>query len=263
MTKKKEHSEAFPFIETVPRGRKPRSQGITMVLDKGLGFNQAQDLMEAAEFIDIIKLGWTTPRFFDEDSVKRKIRLYREHNIIVGNGGTMLEVICQQRKLDQFFPYCRSIGFELIEVSNGLYAMPPEEKAQVIKMGKDYGFQVTSEVGRKDPVEDRKMSLQDRVSEARSDLRAGASWVIIEAREGGRSLGIYDDAGMLKEEMACMLASEIGIRNILFEAPEKNQQAGLIVLFGSEINLGNIRPDDVIPLETLRRGMRGDTWGKL
>jgi phosphosulfolactate synthase len=263
MKRAKEHSEAFTFIEIMPRSQKPRTHGLTMVLDKGLGLFQAQDLMEAAEFIDIIKLGWTTPRFVAEGTLKRKISLYRKHDIIVGSGGTMLEIICQQGRLDQFFKYCRQIGLELIEVSNGLLAMTPEEKARIIKSAKDAGFQVASEVGRKDPAEDRKLSLQDRVSEARSDLQAGASWVIIEAREGGRSLGVYDDAGVLKQEMARMLASETGIENIMFEAPEKNQQAGLILLFGSQVNLGNIRPEDVIPLETLRRGMRGDTWGKL
>jgi len=263
MERKKDPSKAFPFLETISREQKPRCRGKTMVLDKGLGLNQAQDLMEAAEFIDIIKLGWTTPRFFAEDSIERKIRLYKEHDIVVGNGGTMLEMIWQQGRLDQFLTYCRGIGFELIEVSNGLFAMTPEEKAQVIKMAKASGFQVTSEVGKKDPAEDRKLSLQDRISEARRDLQAGASWVIIEAREGGRGLGVYDDAGVLKQEMARMLASEIGIERIMFEAPEKNQQASLIMLFGCQVNLGNIRPEDVIPLETLRRGMRGDTWGKL
>lgn len=263
MKRAKDRSEAFTFIEIMPRDQKPRAQGLTMVLDKGLGLYQAQDLMEAAEYIDIIKLGWTTPRFVVEDTLKRKIRLYREHDIIVGSGGTMLEMICQQGRADQFFKYCRQIGLELIEVSNGLLSLTAEEKAQIIRSAKDAGFQATSEVGRKDPAEDRKLSLQDRVSEARSDLQAGARWVIIEAREGGRSLGVYDDAGVLKQEMARRLASETGIENIMFEAPEKNQQAGLILLFGSQVNLGNIRPEDVIPLETLRRGMRGDTWGKL
>ena len=120
-----------------------------------------------------------------------------------------------------------------------------------------------SEVGKKDPAADRLLSLKDRVREAKSDLKAGAHYVIIEAREGGRNLGIYDERGTLKEDMAQYLVEEIGLENLMFEAPEKNQQAELIVLFGPDVNLGNIRTEDVIPLETLRRGIRGDTCGKL
>ncbi len=125
------------------------------------------------------------------------------------------------------------------------------------------GFQVISEVGKKDPAEDIMLSLQDRVAEARSDLAAEAHYVIIEARESGRSLGVYDAKGALKEAFARSLLDKIGSERIMFEAPEKCQQAHLILLFGPEVNLGNIGPEDVIPLETLRRGLRGDTCGKL
>ena len=120
-----------------------------------------------------------------------------------------------------------------------------------------------SEVGKKEPREDIKLSLQERIAEARSDLSAGASRVIIEAREAGKSLGIYDDTGGVKEDIAQSLVQEIGIERIMFEAPEKSQQTYLVLNFGPDVNLGNIRPDDVIPLETLRRGIRGDTFGKL
>ena len=120
-----------------------------------------------------------------------------------------------------------------------------------------------SEVGKKEPLEDNKLSLQERIAEARSDLSAGASRVIIEAREAGKSLGIYDDTGGVKEDIAQSLVREIGSEKIMFEAPEKSQQTYLVLHFGPDVNLGNIRPDDVIPLETLRRGIRGDTFGKL
>jgi phosphosulfolactate synthase len=120
-----------------------------------------------------------------------------------------------------------------------------------------------SEIGRKDPLEDARLSIGERVKEAKCDMAAGASKIIIEAREGGKGLGIYDDRGDVKADMVTSLVKAIGPDNIIFEAPEKNQQTYLILKLGSVVNLGNIRPDDVIPLETLRRGLRGDTLGQV
>ncbi len=253
----------FGFLEVKKRCPKPRDRGLTMVLDRGIGLNHAEDLMEAEEYIDIIKLGWTTPRLLNRDRVIKKIALYKSRGIRVCNGGTLLEIVCLQKKLNEFFDHALDTGIDLIEVSNGAAEISPEEKSEIISMAKERGFSVISEVGKKDPAEDRKLSLDDRVAEALSDIRAGAGYVIIEARESGKDLGIYDEKGSLNRDMAFKLAESIGIDRIMFEAPEKSQQAGLIMMFGSEINLGNIKPDDVIPLETLRRGIRGDTFGKV
>jgi len=255
--------KAFDFIEIVPRIKKPRTKGLTMFLDKGLGFNQARDLMQVASYIDIIKLGWATPRLFSEADIKAKIELYKQNDILVGNGGTFLEIAYRQKKVDPFLNYCRDIGIGLIEVSNGVVPISLDEKAGIIRKANKLGFNVISEIGRKDPVEDRKLFPEVRVEEAKSDLAAGSNYVIIEAREAGKNIGVYDDKGGLKEDMAKYLLNEIGFENIMFEAPEKSQQAGLILLFGADVNLGNIRTEDVIPLETLRRGIRGDTFGKL
>jgi len=258
-----QNKRAFDIIEIIERAEKPRTKGLTMVLDKGLGIYRVQDLILDAPYIDIIKLGWATPRLFCEDIIRKKIELYRKHDIVVGNGGTLLEIAHQQGKIKQFLDYCQEIGLELIEVSNGIIPISTDEKADIIRRANSMGFYVISEVGKKDPAEDRKLSLKDRITEAQSDLDAGAHYVIIEARESGKDLGVYDDKGGLKEDMAKKLVKEIGIENIMFEAPEKSQQAGLILLFGSDVNLGNIKSEDVIPLETLRRGIRGDTCGKL
>jgi len=261
--KKNIEKKAFDFIDIPLRSEKPRSKGIVMVLDKGLGIQQVQSLIPAAPYIDIVKLGWGTPRLFSEDVIREKIALYRKNNIIVGNGGTFLEVAFQQGKVDQFLDYCKDIGLEAIEVSNGVITMPAGAKADIIRKACAQGFFVISEVGKKDPYEDHRLSLQDRINEAKNDMHAGARFIIIEAREGGKSLGVYDETGALKQEMARFLAEKIGIENIMFEAPEKSQQTQLILLFGRDVNLGNIRADDVIPLETLRRGIRGDTFGKM
>lgn len=254
---------AFDIIEILTRSEKPRQKGITMVLDKGLGLYQAEDLMEAAPYIDIIKLGWGTPRLFSEQLIRKKVALYKKNDIYVGNGGTFFEIAYTQKKTDAFFAYARDIGFNLLEISNGVIPLSASDKAEVIRHAKKMGFLVISEVGKKEPDEDRKLTVQERIAEAQSDLKAGAGQVIIEAREGGKSLGIYDEAGGVREDIANSLAQEIGLEKIMFEAPEKNQQAYLIVHFGPDVNLGNIRPDEVIPLETLRRGIRGDTFGRL
>jgi phosphosulfolactate synthase len=254
---------AFEIIDLLARSEKPRQQGLTMVLDKGLGLNQAEDLMEAAAYIDIIKLGWGTPRLFSEKLIHKKVALYKKHDIYVGNGGTLFEISHTQGKTADFFAYARNIGMNIIEISNGVTSLSLAEKARAIQKAKQMGDRVISEVGKKEPSEDVKLSLQERIAEAQSDLQAGASHVIIEAREGGKSLGIYDDKGAVKEDLAQSLLDAIGFEHIMFEAPEKSQQAYLILNFGSDVNLGNIRPDDVVPLETLRRGIRGDTFGKL
>lgn len=258
-----DHTKAFDFIEILPRAEKPRRRGLVMMLDKGLGLHFARDMTAAAQFIDIVKLGWATPRLFPEAFIREKISIYRKNGITVGNGGTLLEIAWQQGKVEQFLGYCKNLGLELIEVSNGIVAIPPREKTDIIRKACAMGFSVISEIGKKEPAEDRRLSLPDRVTEAKRDLDAGAQYVIIEAREGGRNLGVYDEAGGLKEDMARYLAEEIGIENIMFEAPDKSQQAQLILLFGRDVNLGNIRPEDIISLETLRRGIRGDTFGKI
>jgi phosphosulfolactate synthase len=255
--------QSFELITIPARSEKPRTKGLTMVLDKGLGLNQARDLMEAALYIDIIKLGWGTSRLFSEKLIHEKIALYKKHDIHVGTGGTFFEIAHTQGVTEQFFNYTRELGFNLIEISNGTILLSPEIKAAAIMLAHTMGFMVISEVGKKEPLEDHKLTLKERIKEAQSDLKAGAAQVIIEAREGGKSLGIYDDQGVVKEAMAETLVKSIGVENIMFEAPEKSQQTYLILHFGPDVNLGNIRPDDVIPLETLRRGIRGDTFGKM
>jgi len=255
--------QAYELIKIPARSEKPRTKGLTMVLDKGLGMNQAEDLMEGAPYIDIIKLGWGTSRLFSEKVIRTKVNLYKKHNICVGTGGTFFELAHTQGKTEQFFNYCHEIGFNLIEISNGSISLSPQAKSKAIQLARSMGFMVISEVGKKEPLEDDKLTIEERITEAQSDLQAGASQVIIEAREGGKSLGIYDDKGSVKEDMAQTLVKAIGVEKIMFEAPEKSQQAYLILHFGTDVNLGNIRTDDVIPLETLRCGIRGDTFGKV
>ena len=256
--------KAFEMITIPPREEKPRKTGLTTLLDKAMGYSAACDLVDqAADYIDLIKLGWGTTRLLPENILKKKIALYHDNQILVSNGGTILEIAFDQGKVDEFFQSAQEIGLNSIEVSNGVIDIPSQDKHTLIAGAKELGFEVFSEIGKKDPLEDAKLSLKERVEEARRDLSAGASKVIIEARESGKGLGIYDDRGEVRGKMVSQLVSEIGLEHIVFEAPEKNQQVHLILTLGINVNLGNIRPDEVIPLETLRRGLRGDTLGKL
>jgi len=256
--------KTFEMITIPSREEKPRKTGLTTLLDRGMGYHAALDLVEeAADYIDLIKLGWGTARLISEGTLKKKIKLYLDNQIMVSNGGTILEIAYQQGKTTEFFQSAKEIGINSIEVSNGIITINREDKRKLINKAKELGFEVFSEIGRKDPLEDAKLTLEERVEEARSDMAAGASKIIIEAREGGKGLGIYDDEGKVKGEMVTSLVSGIGVENIIFEAPDKSQQVYLILHLGKNVSLGNIRPDDVIPLETLRRGLRGDTLGKL
>jgi phosphosulfolactate synthase len=256
--------KSFEMIAVPPREEKPRKRGLTTLLDRGLGYHAVLDLVEqAADYIDLVKLGWGTARLIPEEVVRKKIALYKDNQIKVSNGGTILEIAYQQGKTTPFFLTAEEIGIDSIEVSNGVVNIPREHKKRLITEARELGFEVFSEIGKKDPGEDAEISLQERIEEAMHDLKAGASKVVIEAREGGKGIGIYDERGGVKEEMVSSLVSEIGVDNIIFEAPEKSQQVYLILHLGANVNLGNIRTDDVIPLETLRRGLRGDTLGKL
>ncbi|BDC35606.1 phosphosulfolactate synthase [Candidatus Methanoliparum sp. LAM-1] len=255
--------KAFDFLDSIDRVEKPRNKGITMVLDKGMGFNAAKDLMEYADYIDIIKLGWGTPRFCSEEKIKERIKLYTKNGILVSNGGTLFEIAHSLNKFDQFLNYAKKIGLTLLEISSGITEISKEDKEKYIKKAKELEFNVFAEIGKKDPEKDIKLTMKQRIDEAKMDIELGVSKIIIEAREGGKGIGVFDQNGNIKEDMVKDLVTGIGLENILFEAPLKNQQVYFILNFGPDVNLGNIRSDDILGLETLRRGFRGDTFGRL
>ncbi|MDC7953273.1 phosphosulfolactate synthase [Liquorilactobacillus mali] len=253
---------AYEFLNKVPHS-KTSSTGLSMILDKGLGLNNASDLVQSAgEYIDFIKFGWGTAATFESDLVIKKNKIYHDNKILTYPGGTLLEIAIQEKKLDLFFKETSHLGFNAIEVSDGSTSLSKKIRDNVIFLAREKGFFVISEVGKKNPLLDHKISIETRVSQIHSDIASGSNFVIIEAREAGKNIGIYDESGNIISQELDILA-EIGTDKLIFEAPLKKQQVDLILKFGPQVNLGNIASTDAISLETLRTGLRGDTVGKV
>lgn len=255
--------KAFEFLLN-KRPEKPRSNGITMVLDKGLGLETASSLMDiSGEYVDYLKFGWGTSIIHDEDIIKAKVEMYKAHDIVPYTGGTLFELAFMNGKLDEFFARAHNLGFPAIEISDGSIELAREDKLESIRKAKDEGFEVLSEVGKKNPLLDKDLSLDERIEFMQEELDAGSSLVIVEAREGGKNIGIFDSSGNAKDDEVDCILSKIDNDRILWEAPNKDQQVYFILKLGNTVNLGNVSSDDITSLETLRQGLRGDTLGKL
>src|SRR3954454_24285056 len=226
--------------------------GLTHVLDKGLGPRAWEDVLEVAgDHISIVKLGWGTAAV--TANLDRKLDVLRGKPVVIG--GTYFEVVYAKDKLDDYKVWLRDLGLTHVEISDGTIDIPRDRKLELIEeFARD--FTVLSEVGSKDSSVE--YTVDEWTTWLREELDAGAWKVITEARETG-SAGIFDSSGGMRTELISDIAGEVGIENVVFEAPTKASQAWFIKQFGPEVNLGNIPPDEVIPLETLRLGLRGDT----
>jgi phosphosulfolactate synthase len=237
------------------RTKHPRTSGLTMVMDKGIGMRQAEDLVETAgDLIDLLKLGFGTS-YINQD-IKKKITLYKKHGIRVYPGGTLFEAFAIRGQFDDFRRYLDKLGFDAAEISDGSMEMEHDEKCEYIRqLSKD--FLVVSEVGSK--IAGLEIPIPQWVSQMKSELEAGSFKVIAEARESG-TVGIYDVHGKANFELISEISNRLPLTQILWEAPQKSQQVWFIKHFGANVNLGNIAPSEIIPLETLRLGLRGDTF---
>ncbi len=255
--------KSFNFL-LKEREEKPRQKGITMVLDKGLGLETAESLMNiSGDYVDYLKFGWGTSIVHEQDIIKDKVAMYKSHNITPYTGGTLFELAYMNDKLEEFFQEAHDLGFEAIEVSDGSTTISHDKKLECIESAKKDGFEVLSEVGKKDPGLDKELSLDERIEYMQYELEAGSSLIIVEAREGGKNIGIYDKAGNAKEDEIDYILDNFDGNKILWEAPNKDQQVFFILKLGNDVNLGNVSTDDITSLETLRRGLRGDTVGKI
>jgi phosphosulfolactate synthase len=255
--------KAFEFLAP-NRLLKPRSIGITMMLDKGMGIKMSEDLMDiSGEYVDFLKFGWGTIALHNQNLIKNKIEMYNSYDVDPYPGGTLFELAYFNNKIPDYFEEAEKIGFTTVEISDGSTEMTTENKLQFISDANERGFKVISEVGKKDPAEDLKLTLEDRVRLINLELEAGADYVLIEAREGGKNIGIFDEKGNVKPEEVDFLVSKTPSKKLIWEAPQKNQQAYFILKLGSNVNLGNIPPEEITALETMRKGLRGDTLGKV
>lgn len=255
--------KSFNFL-LKEREEKPRQKGITMVLDKGLGLETAESLMNiSGDYVDYLKFGWGTSIVHEQELIKDKVKMYKSHNITPYTGGTLFELAYMNDKLEEFFQEAHDLGFEAIEVSDGSTTISHDKKLECIELAKKDGFEVLSEVGKKDPGLDKELSLDERVEYMQNELDSGSSLIIVEAREGGKNIGIYDKSGNAKEDEIDYILDNFNGNKILWEAPNKDQQVFFILKLGNDVNLGNVSTDDITSLETLRRGLRGDTVGKI
>jgi len=226
--------------------------GLTHVIDKGLGPRAWEDVLDTSgAYISIVKLGWGTAAV--TNNLERKLEVLKEKPVVIG--GTYFEAVYTQDKLDEYKQWLNHLGLTHVEISDGTVDIPRERKLELIAdFARD--FTVLSEVGSKDS------SIEYTVDEwtqwLREELAAGAWKVITEAREGGTA-GIFDSEGGMRTELIGDIAMAVGPANVVFEAPSKAAQAWFIKQFGPSVNLGNIPPEEVIPLETLRAGLRADT----
>ena len=242
----------LPFLPT--RTEKPRESGLTMMMDKGLSNRQTEYFIESCgDLMDIVKFGFGTS--YITKNLKVKLAMYKEANIKCYLGGTLFEAFAVRNMFDDYKRLLDELKLEYAEVSDGCIHIPEEQKLEFIsELSKD--FTVLSEVGSK--MDADLLSEEDWVRKMKAELGAGAWKVIAEARESG-TIGIFDKDGKAKQSMISTISEEIGNENVLWEAPQKSQQVWFINQFGANVNLGNIAPHEVIPLETLRLGLRGDT----
>lgn len=237
------------------RTSKPRQKGLTMVMDKGLSLRQVEDFIEVAGVhTDIVKLGWATS--YVTPNLKDKLALYRSAGIPVYFGGTLFEAFAIRNQFEDYQRVLDEFGMEYAEVSDGSMDINHEEKCRYIeKLAKQ--VTVISEVGSKDAT--KIFAPYKWIQLMKAEIEAGSWKVIAEAREGG-NVGIYRGTGEVREGLVDEILTQIPDERIIWEAPQKEQQVWFIKLIGTNVNLGNIAPAEVIPLETIRLGLRGDTF---
>ena len=243
-------------LEQIPeRTEKPREFGFTMAMDKGLSIREVEDFLSmSSEYVDIVKLGWGTS--FVTPKLQEKLQIYKEANIPVYFGGTLFEAFIARNQFDDYRRVIDKYNLTHAEISDGSIELEHERKCEYIRQLSEQ-VTVLSEVGSKDA--DKIIPPYKWINLMQAELDAGAWKVIGEAREGG-NVGLFRSSGEVRSGLVEEILTKIPFEKIIWEAPQKAQQVWFIKLLGANVNLGNIAPNEVIPLETIRLGLRGDTF---
>ena len=245
-------------LKNIPeRSLKPRELGITMVIDKGSSLQECKNLIESSsDYIDFVKFGWTTSNF--SKNLKEKIELFKKANINVYLGGTLFEAFAIRDQFEDYIDILKEYNLKYAEVSDGSISIPHKKKCEYIeKLAKH--FIVFSEIGSKD--EKKIIPPYKWIKQMKAELSAGSWKVIGEARESG-NVGLFRSSGEVRQGLVEEILTEIPTEKILWEAPQKVQQVWFVKLLGQNVNLGNISGNEVISLETIRVGLRGDTFNQ-
>lgn len=233
---------------------------VTMIMDKGLGLRGTVDLVEvAAPYIDYWKLPFGSALLYPERRLREKVSVVRAAGVVVYPGGTAMEIALEQDRLDAFYDWAEAVGMNGVEVSDGTIALDPVRRREAIEEASRRGFTVLTEIGKKqhgsrfDPEEFWRQVADDRA--------AGASHIIVEGRESGRGVGIYDDQGTIDpDQLGRLLSGAEDPARLIWEAPDKEQQVSIIERFGPQVGIGNVPPGEALALECLRQGLRADTF---
>ncbi len=245
----------FNLTQMPERTSRPRTKGMTMVMDKGLSVQEAENFMNVSyPHVDIVKLGFGTS--YVTPTLREKLAVYRKYDMPVYFGGTLFEAFLIRNQFEDYINVCKEYGISYMEVSDGSITIPHAEKCGYIEILTKYGT-VLSEVGSKDAA--HIIPPYQWIELMRNELNAGSTYVIAEAREAG-NVGIYRGTGEVREGLVQEILTQIPEEKILWEAPQKAQQLYFLKLIGCNVNLGNIAPNEVIPLEAMRIGLRGDTF---
>lgn len=245
----------YSLTQIPERPVKPRQSGVTMVMDKGLSVREIEDLISVAgDYIDIVKLGWATSYVIQ--NLQEKLDVYKAAGIPTYFGGTLFEAFLIRNQVDEYQRVLDKYDMKYAEISDGSLDLDHEEKCKLIER---FSKQVTvlSEVGSKDA--EKIIAPYQWIQLMQDELAAGAWKVIGEAREGG-NVGLFRSTGEVRSGLVQEILTKIPADKIIWEAPQKAQQVYFIKLIGANVNLGNIAPNELIPLETIRLGLRGDTF---
>lgn len=245
----------FNLSQIPVRTQQPRISGLTMIMDKGLSINEVHNFMSVGRpHVDIVKLGFGTS--FVTPNLREKIEVYHSYNMPIYFGGTLFEAFLIRNQFEDYISVCKDYGIKYMEVSDGSISIPHAEKCGYIEKLTQHGT-VLSEVGSKDAA--HIIPPYKWIELMRAELEAGSSYVIAEAREAG-NVGIYRGSGEVREGLVQEILTQIPEEKIIWEAPQKAQQLYFLELIGCNVNLGNIAPHEILALEAMRIGLRGDTF---